>query len=138
MKSAPNLSFELHRSRWAVALSIVVSVLALIAVERCGLSVSWRIGIAALVTAVAVFRIAQHVGTRGSHVRLLPDGSWLIRRQDAERTATLERAHDLRFLIALTFRTADRARIDMAIWPDSLATDQRRRLRGWLSRHRFS
>lgn len=134
MKSAPSLSFELRRSRIAFMASIAIGLFAVVAAVLSGLPDGARIGLASVV-AIAVARTLRELSTASiSRCTLQNEGQWLISADGADHSATLHRSHDLGFLIALHFRTDSGRRIDLALWPDAIPAETRRRLRVWLGR----
>ena len=124
----------LRRSRIASFLTAAIGALALTGLWSSGAPTPLRaavsIGVAAA-TAQALHRLGR---PPVSHLALQAEDVWLIRRLGADVEAKLQRAHDLGFLIALHFRTDRGQRIDLTLWPDSIPSDQRRRLRVWLGR----
>lgn len=134
MTSAPNLSFEPRRSRIASILTAAVGALALTGLWFSGAPTQLRAAVAigvAAATAHALHRLGRPLV---SHLALQAEDGWLIRRLGTDVEAKLQRAHDLGFLIALHFRTDRGQHIDVALWPDSIPSDQRRQLRVWLGR----
>jgi hypothetical protein len=134
MTSAPNLSFEPRRSRIASILTAAIGALALTGLWFSGAPIPLRIAVAigvAVATAQALHRLGRPPVSR---FLLQAEDAWLVRRLGTDVEAKLQRAHDLGFLIALRFRTDRGQRIDVALWPDAISSDQRRRLRVWLGR----
>lgn len=138
MRSAPNLSFEPRRSRLALVLTLLIGLLAAGAVYASGMPAGPKIGLAAFIAIALALALALAVRTLAA--TSLPrctrqaEGRWSIAVAGSEQSATLERSHDLGFLIALHFRTDSGQRIDLALWPDSIPPDTRRQLRVWLGR----
>lgn len=134
MTSAPSLWFEPRPSRIELALVFAIGVLAVAALTFSGIPQYWRLGATVVVAIVFVFSLRRFHERHLPRCTLQPDGSWILRSNDIDTSATLQGSHDLGFLIALHFRTDAGHRIDVALGPDSIPTDMRRRLRVWLGR----
>ncbi|MBI2399117.1 MAG: hypothetical protein HYV17_15135 [Xanthomonadales bacterium] len=134
MKSAPSLWFEPARSRIGIAASFVVGLLAVGAVVSSGLPPDWRLGAAVAVSILWARGLRAQSIESAPRCVLQPEGDWLVTSANVETRAALICSHDLGFLIALQFRTDRGARIDLVLWPDSLSSETRRRLRVWLGR----
>lgn len=134
MKSAPSLSFEPHPSRVAQGLTALIGVVAMGAISFSGLPDGPRLGIVALVGTAMVMALRKQFASPATSFTLQAEGTWLIHVENSDHAATLARSHDLGFLIALHFRTDSGRRVDLALWPDSLPAETRRRLRVWLRR----
>lgn len=134
MTSAPSLSFEPRISRIALLLTAVIATLAIIAIALSGLPGAGRFALAAAVAIAAVRTWLRLRRVADLHCALQADRNWLIRTANGEFPGTLDRAHDLGFLIALHLHRDDGRRVDVVLWPDSIDPDTRRRLRLWLGR----
>lgn len=134
MKSAPSLWFEPARSRIGFAAGFVVGLLAVGAVVSSGLPPDWRLGAAVAVSILWARGLRAQTIASAPRCALQPEGDWLVTSANVETRAALIRSHDLGFLIALQFRTDRGARIDLALWADSIPADTLRQLRVWLGR----
>ncbi len=134
MRSAPSLSFEPRRSRIALALTLLIGLLAAGAVYASGMPVGPKIGFAAFIAIALALAVRTLAATSLPRCTRQAEGRWSIAFAGSDQSATLERSHDLGFLIALHFRTDSGQRIDLALWPDSIPPDTRRQLRVWLGR----
>lgn len=134
MRSAPNLSFEPHRSRIALLLTLLIGLLATGAVYASGMPAIPKIGFAAFIAIALALAVRTLAATSLPRCTRQAEGRWSIAFAGSEQSATLERSHDLGFLISLHFRTDSGQRIDLALWPDSIPPDTRRQLRVWLGR----
>lgn len=134
MRSAPSLSFEPRRSRIALVLTLLIGLLAAGAVYASGMPAGPKIGLAPFIAIALALAVRTLAATSLPRCTRQAEGRWSIAFAGSERSATLERSHDLGFLIALHFRTDSGQRIDLALWPDSIPPDTRRQLRVWLGR----
>lgn len=134
MRSAPSLSFEPRRSRIALVLTLLIGLLAAGAVYASGMPAGPKIGLAAFIAIALALAVRTLAATSLPRCTRQAEGRWSIAFAGSEQSATLERSHDLGFLIALHFRTDSGQRIDLALWPDSIPPDTRRQLRVWLGR----
>lgn len=112
--------------------TFVIGLLAVGAVAFSDLPQGWRLGLTVMVATVWSQCLRIQFSAAALRCALQPEGDWLITDGTVETKATLLRSHDLGFLITLHFRTDSGRRIDLALWPDSIPLDARRRLRVWL------
>jgi len=119
-----------------MALVGAVVLLAIAAIVSSGLPTAGQLGSVGLLLIMAAGAMRAAPAAQGITLSLQTAGDWVISRNGIREVAALERAHDLGFLIALHFRTGSGRRVDVALWPDSLAPDVRRQLRIWLGRER--
>lgn len=133
MKSAPNLLLEARHSRIEFALMCTIALLAIIGVAASGLPfIAATAAVTATVFALA-WTLRQRRRRAPPRLQLQTDGLWRIESASMRDSASLVDARDLGFLIALCFETANRTRYALALWPDSVPADTRRRLRIWLN-----
>ncbi|MBK6728755.1 MAG: hypothetical protein IPG63_16310 [Xanthomonadales bacterium] len=134
MRSAPSLSFEASPSRIAGALTLCITLMAMLAVAASGLASSAKLVLLALIVLAGSLQLRLRRGDPGPRCTLQSEGDWLLVLGTDETRAELQRSHDLGFLIALQFRSDGGRRIDLALWHDSIPAETRRRLRVWLGR----
>ena len=101
MRSAPNLSFEPRRSRLALVLTLLIGLLAAGAVYASGMPVGPKIGLAAFIAIALALAVRTLAATSLPRCTRQAEGRWSIAFAGSEQSATLERSHDLGFLIAL-------------------------------------
>lgn len=134
MKSAPNLQFEVQRSRIEFALVGALAVLAVTSAWLSRLPPMLQAAGTVLVVLAFALRLRRYLSRTSTSCALQPDGRWQIRSGTTDTPANLTDARDLGLLIALQFTPEHGRRIDLALWPDSITADTRRRLRVWLGR----
>jgi len=134
MKSAPDLQFEVRRSRIEAALVSLIAVLAIVALWLSRTPVIAQIAATALIVLALAAHIRHQMSRTPKRCQLQPDRTWRIQTGSTEFAAQLTDSRDLGMLIALQFTPEHGRRIDIALWPDSITSDTRRRLRVWLGR----
>jgi len=117
-----------------LVLTLLIGLLAAGAVYASGMPAGPKIGLAAFIAIALALAVRTLAATSLPRCTRQAEGRWSIAFAGSEQSATLERSHDLGFLIALHFRTDSGQRIDLALWPDSIPPDTRRQLRVWLGR----
>ncbi len=136
MKSAPNLQFDVQRSRIEFVLVGALAALAISSVWLSRLPITLQVvGTVGVVLAFAL-KLRRYLRPESISCALQPDGRWQIRSGTSDSPAKLTDARDLGLLIALQFTPEHGRRIDIALWPDSITPDTRRRLRVWMGRGR--
>lgn len=132
-RSAPSLRIEPRPSRIGRVALLSVTALALLALQRSALPT------AALLAAVPMVIALAWRGGRALFdppilaAALQADGSWLLSTADGDQPAGLVEYSLLAGSIGLIFVSAGAIRRwRWMLWPDSLPSDQRRRLLVWL------
>ena len=134
MPSAPSLRIDYRPSRWQRTLSVVLIVLAALALLLAPWPAWLRIVVLALYVAGVVFVLRRLRGPGWRSVAWSSDGAWTVTLDDAvERPATL---HEARLFGPLTALRLDvgTIRVRIPLWPDSAGADDLRRLRIRLAR----
>ncbi|WP_158884009.1 protein YgfX [Rhodanobacter sp. L36] len=130
MTSAPAIGFEYRVSRWAARLSIVVAVLAVLAVASCALPL-WLKFLSIAIVLIATWRSLS--GTSRSSVAavgLSHDNAWTVRLADHEdMPATLASFRVMAGVVLLRLRLARGGVQIVVLAPDNSDADIRRRLR---------
>ncbi|HEX5960812.1 MAG TPA: hypothetical protein VFY97_06155 [Rhodanobacteraceae bacterium] len=135
MKSAPAIGFSYRTSRWLLAGTPGIAVLAIVAVSISGSPAWLRWGSIVFIAAYAGAAFGRALRPRIRSLLWLADGGIEIRLRDSMRDSgrsvhgELLGARVMGPLIVLTLRWPLRERAHLWLLPDNLDVDTRRRLR---------
>jgi len=130
MKSAAAITFDYRASRWLLAATSAIAVVAILAVVLSGLPLAWKSLLA--IAALAIGGKALRDLTRPAVLRAAwySDGHWRVRTGDGtEYVASLRAASVRGPLIALVLLAGPLGRVCLVLLPDNCGTDVRRNLR---------
>ncbi len=135
MRSAPAIAFDYRPSRWLLAATLVIAVLALVALACSGVPVAVKMALGIFVCAQAGFRLGRFLRPPLRRVAWQPGGHWRVIDADgSEHVAELIAGTVRGAWIMLDLRRTDGRRSAFVLAPDSIDADTRRRLRVCLSR----
>lgn len=132
MRSAPAIAFEWKRSRaWRASRRAALAA-GLACLAWSGLGAWAKMALILLAAWMELRTVRKEDAWHLSRWKLDGDGGWRWRRDgDGEGEAALLQATSLGPLILLDLHASGR-RVDLALWPDNLDADTRRRLRSRL------
>ncbi|MGH8041554.1 MAG: protein YgfX [Rudaea sp.] len=135
MRSAPAIAFDYRPSRWLLAATLVITVLALVALAFSGVPVVVKMALGIFVCAQAGFGFVRFLRPPLQRVAWQPGGHWHVIDADGrEHVAELTRGTVRGAWIVLNLRRTDDRRITLILAPDNADVDTRRRLRVRLGR----
>ena len=135
MKSAPLVAFDYCPSRYLNAAIVAASLLAMVAIATCGMTVAAKALLGLFAIAYVFIALRRFHRSAPTRVAWYAAGHWrLIDRAGEDKVAELVRSVVRGNWIVLNLRHSDKSRVDLILGPDNSDTETRRLLRVRLSR----